>query len=77
MHILQGKKQRNKINQVKFNKNQSIASGKKTSAKSEVFMLLHFVSFQDDIGVGTVVGSAVYNVMFVVGICALFAGKVG
>ncbi|CAG2238792.1 Probable sodium/potassium/calcium exchanger CG1090,Sodium/potassium/calcium exchanger 1,Sodium/potassium/calcium exchanger 3,Sodium/potassium/calcium exchanger 4 [Mytilus edulis] len=31
---------------------------------------------KDDIGLGTVVGSAVYNVMFVISICALFAGMV-
>ncbi|XP_064601846.1 probable sodium/potassium/calcium exchanger CG1090 isoform X2 [Liolophura sinensis] len=31
---------------------------------------------QDDIGLGTVVGSAVYNVTFVIGVCALFAGMV-
>ncbi|KAH3707335.1 probable sodium/potassium/calcium exchanger CG1090 [Dreissena polymorpha] len=31
---------------------------------------------KDDIGVGTVVGSAVYNIMFVISICALFAGTV-
>ncbi|WAR21401.1 NCKX3-like protein [Mya arenaria] len=31
---------------------------------------------KDDIGVGTVVGSAVYNVMFVISVCALFAGMV-
>ncbi|XP_045188506.2 probable sodium/potassium/calcium exchanger CG1090 [Mercenaria mercenaria] len=31
---------------------------------------------KDDIGIGTVVGSAVYNVMFVISICALCAGMV-
>ena len=41
-----------------------------------VFVYVVFVLFQDDIGIGTVVGSAVYNVMFVVSICAIFAGKV-
>ena len=41
-----------------------------------VFVYVVFVLFQDDIGIGTVVGSAVYNVMFVVSICAMFAGKV-
>ncbi|GIY71310.1 hypothetical protein CDAR_279221 [Caerostris darwini] len=30
---------------------------------------------QDDIGIGTVVGSAVYNIAFVVGICGVFAGR--
>lgn len=30
---------------------------------------------KDDIGIGTVVGSAVYNIAFVVGICGLFAGR--
>ena len=32
--------------------------------------------FQDDIGLGAVVGSAVYNIMFVISVCALFAGAV-
>jgi Ca2+/Na+ antiporter len=31
---------------------------------------------QDDIGLSAVVGSAVYNVMFVISLCALFAGSV-
>ena len=31
---------------------------------------------QDDIGLGAVVGSAVYNVMFVISVCALGAGMV-
>ncbi|KAJ8317451.1 hypothetical protein KUTeg_005355 [Tegillarca granosa] len=31
---------------------------------------------KDDIGLGTVVGSAVYNVMFVISVCALAAGMV-
>ncbi|XP_015906651.1 probable sodium/potassium/calcium exchanger CG1090 [Parasteatoda tepidariorum] len=30
---------------------------------------------KDDIGIGTVVGSAVFNIAFVIGICGLFAGK--
>ncbi|XP_054716236.1 probable sodium/potassium/calcium exchanger CG1090 isoform X2 [Uloborus diversus] len=30
---------------------------------------------KDDIGIGTVVGSAVYNIAFVIGICGLFAGR--
>ncbi|GBN01344.1 Sodium/potassium/calcium exchanger 2, partial [Araneus ventricosus] len=29
----------------------------------------------DDIGIGTVVGSAVFNIAFVIGICGLFAGR--
>ena len=32
--------------------------------------------FQDDIGLGAVVGSAVFNIMFVISVCALFAGQV-
>ncbi|UYV60888.1 hypothetical protein LAZ67_1002677 [Cordylochernes scorpioides] len=32
--------------------------------------------FQDDIGLGAVVGSAVFNVAFVVSICGLFSGQV-
>ena len=31
---------------------------------------------QDDVGLGTVVGSAIYNVMFVISVCALFATSV-
>lgn len=31
---------------------------------------------KNDIGLGTVVGSAVFNIMFVIGLCALFAGMV-
>lgn len=31
---------------------------------------------KDDIGIGTVVGSAVYNIAFVIGICGIFAGRV-
>ncbi|KAF8773358.1 probable sodium/potassium/calcium exchanger CG1090 isoform X2 [Argiope bruennichi] len=30
---------------------------------------------QDDIGIGTVVGSAVFNIAFVIGICGVFAGR--
>lgn len=33
-------------------------------------------SFQDDIGLGSVVGSAVFNIMLVISVCALFAGAV-
>lgn len=39
------------------------------------FITFHFV-FQNDIGLGTVVGSAVYNILFVISLCALFAGAV-
>ncbi|KAK2154216.1 hypothetical protein LSH36_274g01058 [Paralvinella palmiformis] len=31
---------------------------------------------KDDIGLGAVVGSAVFNIMFVISVCALFAGQV-
>lgn len=31
-----------------------------------------FVSF-DDVGIGTIVGSAVFNILFVIGMCALFS----
>lgn len=31
---------------------------------------------KSDVGVGTIVGSAVFNLLFVVGVCALFAGMV-
>ena len=29
-----------------------------------------------DIGTGTILGSAVFNVLFVIGVCALFSGHV-
>ena len=28
---------------------------------------------QSDVGVGTIVGSAVFNVLFVIGMCAMFS----
>ncbi|XP_041370411.1 sodium/potassium/calcium exchanger 3-like [Gigantopelta aegis] len=31
---------------------------------------------KDDVGLGTIVGSAIYNVMFVISVCAMFAGTV-
>lgn len=31
---------------------------------------------ESDVGVGTIVGSAVFNILFIVGLCALFAGMV-
>ena len=34
-----------------------------------------FVSF-DDVGIGTIVGSAVFNILFVIGACAIFSGTV-
>ncbi|KMY89307.1 uncharacterized protein Dsimw501_GD22341, isoform B [Drosophila simulans] len=34
-----------------------------------------FVSF-DDVGIGTIVGSAVFNILFVIGMCALFSKTV-
>lgn len=34
-----------------------------------------FVSF-DDVGIGTIVGSAVFNILFVIGMCALFSKAV-
>ncbi|XP_032597753.2 sodium/potassium/calcium exchanger Nckx30C isoform X8 [Drosophila grimshawi] len=34
-----------------------------------------FVSF-DDVGIGTIVGSAVFNILFVIGMCALFSRTV-
>ena len=34
------------------------------------------ICLQDDIGLGAVVGSAVFNIMFVIGMCALFAESV-
>lgn len=42
--------------------------------------ILEWINFsvflQDDIGIGTVVGSAVFNIAFVIGICGVFAGCV-
>lgn len=34
-----------------------------------------FVSF-DDVGIGTIVGSAVFNILFVIGMCAIFSKTV-
>jgi sodium/potassium/calcium exchanger 2 len=34
-----------------------------------------FVSF-DDVGIGTIVGSAVFNILFVIGACAIFSGSI-
>lgn len=31
---------------------------------------------KNDIGTGTILGSAVFNVLFVIGICALYSGHV-
>lgn len=31
---------------------------------------------KSDVGVGTIVGSAVFNILFIIGVCALFAGMV-
>ncbi|CAG5126975.1 unnamed protein product [Candidula unifasciata] len=31
---------------------------------------------QSDVGVGTIVGSAVFNILFIIGVCGLFAGMV-
>ena len=41
-----------------------------------LFYLSYFVSLQDDIGLGSVVGSAVFNIMLVISVCAIFAGAV-
>lgn len=29
-----------------------------------------------DVGVGTIVGSAVFNILVIIGLCAMFAGSV-
>ena len=34
-----------------------------------------FIS-KSDVGVGTIVGSAVFNILFIIGVCAIFAGMV-
>ena len=36
-------------------------------------MLAVFI-FKSDVGFGTIVGSAVFNVLFVIGLCAYFSG---
>ena len=41
-----------------------------------VVVVVVYMYLQDDIGLGAVVGSAVFNIMFVISICALFAGSV-
>ena len=42
-----------------------------------IFLIIErFLSFQDDIGLGSVVGSAVFNIMLVISVCAIFAGAV-
>ncbi len=47
------------------------------SSAPEVFISLIgvFVS-TTDVGIGTIVGSAVFNILFVIGICALFVNSV-
>ncbi|XP_042231293.1 LOW QUALITY PROTEIN: sodium/potassium/calcium exchanger 2-like [Homarus americanus] len=35
-----------------------------------------FISF-DDVGIGTIVGSAVFNILFVIGMCVIFQDGVG
>jgi Ca2+/Na+ antiporter len=30
-----------------------------------------------DVGVGTIVGSAVFNILCIIGVCGIFAGQVG
>lgn len=30
-----------------------------------------------DVGVGTIVGSAVFNILVIIGLCGIFAGQVG
>jgi Ca2+/Na+ antiporter len=31
---------------------------------------------KNDVGVGTIVGSAVFNILFIIGTCSIFAGMV-
>ena len=38
--------------------------------------ILLLALLQDDIGLSSVVGSAIFNIMFVISLCALFAGSV-
>ena len=45
-------------------------------AISVICTFVSVLSLQDDIGLGAVVGSAVFNIMFVISVCALFAGMV-
>lgn len=47
-----------------------------SSAPELATSLIGVLIAKDDIGVGTVVGSAVFNIAFVISVCALFAGRV-
>jgi Ca2+/H+ antiporter len=42
----------------------------------ELFSSLFGTFAETDIGIGTIIGSAVFNVMFVIGVCALFSNEV-
>lgn len=45
---------------------------------SLIFLLLDLAVFitKGDVGVGTIVGSAVFNILVIIGICGIFAGQV-
>ena len=45
--------------------------GKFKNSSFDLFLGV-FVS-QSDVGIGTIVGSAVFNVLFVIGMCAIFS----
>jgi solute carrier family 24 (sodium/potassium/calcium exchanger), member 4 len=47
------------------------------SSTPEVFISLIGVFFsQSNIGVGTIVGSSIFNILFVIGLCAIFVNTV-
>ncbi len=48
---------------------------------TEIWLLWEFLNLgifvtKGDVGVGTIVGSAVFNIVFVIGICGLFVNEV-
>jgi Ca2+/Na+ antiporter len=47
-----------------------------SSAPELAASLIGLFVAKDDIGIGAVVGSAVFNIAFVISICALFAGSI-
>ncbi|GFS23865.1 sodium:potassium:calcium exchanger [Elysia marginata] len=42
----------------------------------DIFMRNGVFFAQSDVGVGTIVGSAVFNILFIIGVCGVFAGMV-
>lgn len=47
------------------------------SSAPEVFIsLVGVFSSQTNIGIGTIVGSSIFNILFVIGLCAIFVNMV-